>query len=442
MNLLDANNWTSFLQLLEEETCVLMLGPEVPTIKKGDRWQALPARLSEDLTETLDEEGVKYDSEMKHHLSYISQCYLQIPRRKKLNLQYDIKQLINGYPRDINPLYASLAKMPFYIIVTTTPDDSMHRALKQEGKYPIPYNFNFRRSQTFDIDFDQITSETPLVISLFGSVEARQEDSMVLTEEDNMDFIKNIFTGISKIPTGLLKELQYLKAYLFLGFNLDNWQLRLLFDALHLNDETIPLSPRLSDKQFSSVTKAFFANRFNFQFVEQGIPEFIEHLESTFSERNNDQPAEKPAVCCKTFLAYDPKDESYAVKMREFLKPLEGEGLVELLDDTLPGASITADMEEKINQAEVIFILLSASYIASDVLYNEVRVRALARHDGREALVIPVILRPCGWENEIGNIRAVLPSSKIPVSIARNADSAFDGIVRDFRDLLQNWTTR
>ena len=442
MKTMDAKNWSSFLTLLEEQSCVLMLGPNVPAIKKGqEKWlSVLPHLLANDLAKIVKAEGVEFDETQQNVLSYIAQSYLEIPRRKKLNLQQDIKELIQAYPKDIPPLYEDLAKLPFYLIVTTTPDDGMLRALKKEGKYPIEYNFNFRRTQPFMVNFKQITPETPLVISLFGSIQPRQEDSLLLTETDRMDFIKNIMSGVSKIPTELLKELQYLKAYLFLGFNWDNWELRLVLDSLHINDENIPYSPRIGEKSFSAVTKSLYTNRFNFQFVEKETTDFITHLVTDFNalKEDKDQPAEA-IIERKTLLLYDPADREYAEQLRDFLVPLETEKRISIFPETMPGATISEDMEEKLREADVIFLLFSASFIASEVLYRDARSRALARYEDRSALVIPVIVRPCGWEGEVGSIQQILPPNKMPVTIWSNMDSAFNEIVNEFRVMLTNW---
>lgn len=440
MNTIDANNWASFLKLLSEESCVLMLGPQIPTTKNAaGEWKPISELLARDLSKILDTANVDYDQDNRDNLLYITERYLEIPRRKKLNLQQDIKNLIDKYNPEISPIYETLAKMPFYIIVNTTPSDAIQRALKKEGKYPIEYNFNFRRAQPFTVDFDKISIETPLVISLFGSLQPRQEDSMVLTDDDGVEFIRNIMTGVSKIPTELLREFQYLKAYLFLGFNFDDWNLRLLMKALSLNDENIPISPRLASHNFSSMTKSYYGSRFNFQFTQNSITDLVESLKKEY-----DQLMQADAVPVlttapkKTFLAYHQSDEDFAAKMRQFLKPLESEGLVEVYNDTLPGADITDDINDKLEAAEVVFLLLSASFIASDVLYKKIRTHALAKFATGTAMVVPVIVRSCGWENEIGKIRQVLPANKIPVKNWDDPDSAYDDMIRDFREMLAN----
>jgi len=54
----------------------------------------------------------------------------------------------------------------------------------------------------------------------------------------------------------------------------------------------------------------------------------------------------------------------------------------------------------KLDTADIILLLVSSNFIASDYCYGTELKRAIARHHEGTARVIPVILRPCDWNHE------------------------------------------
>jgi hypothetical protein len=92
-------------------------------------------------------------------------------------------------------------------------------------------------------------------------------------------------------------------------------------------------------------------------------------------------------------------------------------------------------------EADIILLLVSADFIASDYCWGEEMTKALVRHQLGEARVIPVILRPCRWQKTpLGTLQAV-PTDGKPVSEWPNHDVAFDQIAaaveRAIADLQQ-----
>jgi len=74
------------------------------------------------------------------------------------------------------------------------------------------------------------------------------------------------------------------------------------------------------------------------------------------------------------------------------------------------------EIDEHLQSADVILLLVSPSLLASDYCYGiEIR-RALERHEAGEARLIPVILRPVDWQRApFGKLQA-LPKDARPVT--------------------------
>jgi hypothetical protein len=92
-----------------------------------------------------------------------------------------------------------------------------------------------------------------------------------------------------------------------------------------------------------------------------------------------------------------------------------------------------AEIVGHLEEASIILPLISADFIASDYCYGVEMKRAMERHERGDAVVIPVILRPCDWHAlPIGRLQAV-PRNGKPVSTWINRDEAMTDIVRGIR---------
>ncbi len=136
----------------------------------------------------------------------------------------------------------------------------------------------------------------------------------------------------------------------------------------------------------------------------------------------------------KIFIAYSRKDEEFLSELRVFLHPLEQNKGVDIWYDgeIVPGETWEDTIRKAIHEADIILLLASPNSLASEYFYdNEVK-HALERHRTQTCTVIPVILRPCGWEDTELAALQVLPKDGVPVSVWSNRDQAyksvFDGI--------------
>ena len=93
---------------------------------------------------------------------------------------------------------------------------------------------------------------------------------------------------------------------------------------------------------------------------------------------------------------------------------------------------------------QIILLLISADFLASDYCYSVEMQRAQQRHEAGEARVIPVILRPVDWQHEplLHKLQA-LPTSARPVTdwpAPPTHDAAFTDIARGIRRVVEELT--
>lgn len=141
------------------------------------------------------------------------------------------------------------------------------------------------------------------------------------------------------------------------------------------------------------------------------------------------------AAAIEIFLSYWYQDEDLKRGLEEYLTLLKDEGLIDAchlrrIDETWQDASA---VDERLHTSQIVLLLISSSFISSRyILEAEVQL-ALERHRSRESLVIPVVLRPCQWQDTpIGDLTP-LPTGGKPVTLWQSPDMAFLDVANGLR---------
>lgn len=86
--------------------------------------------------------------------------------------------------------------------------------------------------------------------------------------------------------------------------------------------------------------------------------------------------------------------------------------------------------------ADIIILLISASFIASDYCYSNEMVAAMVRHDRGEAKVVPIIVKPAVWHDAPFHKLQALPHNAKPVNTWPNEDLAWVDVVNEIKRIL------
>jgi hypothetical protein len=141
----------------------------------------------------------------------------------------------------------------------------------------------------------------------------------------------------------------------------------------------------------------------------------------------------------KVFFSYSHDDEQYRDQLEKHLAMLKREGLIESWHDRRirAGSPLAQEIDRQLEQADVVLLLVSASFLASDYCYGIEMRRAMERHAASEATVIPVIARPCDWKSApFGKLMAVPRDGKAIVTWA-NYDEAYTDVARRVREVVE-----
>jgi formylglycine-generating enzyme required for sulfatase activity len=141
----------------------------------------------------------------------------------------------------------------------------------------------------------------------------------------------------------------------------------------------------------------------------------------------------QPAI--EIFFSYARKDELLRDELNKHLKPLQQEGIITAWHDREipPGAEWQNEIDRHLESAQIILLLISADFLASDYCYGFELKRALERHESKAACVIPVILRSCDWQRTDFGKLAALPTDGKAINSWLDRDEAFTDVAIGLR---------
>ena len=146
-------------------------------------------------------------------------------------------------------VHKALASLPFSLILTTCQDTLLTHAMEDTGKKPIIQRYHLRGDKR---DNPEIVlsgaANAPLIYHLFGH--AQEPASLVLSENDVLDFLIAIVSERPPLPNSLLRTLKRVgQSFLFVGFGIRHWYLRVLLKVviraleLHRSGSAIATEP-------------------------------------------------------------------------------------------------------------------------------------------------------------------------------------------------------
>jgi TIR domain len=138
------------------------------------------------------------------------------------------------------------------------------------------------------------------------------------------------------------------------------------------------------------------------------------------------------------FYSYSHKDEALRDELDTHLTLLKREEFISTWYDREipPGDSWDQVINENLNTADVILFLVSQNFLASQYCRGIEMCRAMERSEKREAVVIPIILKPCVWTSEPFAKLQALPKNCRP--LVEWPDTGFARVAEELRTMMVN----
>ena len=140
----------------------------------------------------------------------------------------------------------------------------------------------------------------------------------------------------------------------------------------------------------------------------------------------------------RMFCSYSHKDEELRNSLEAHLSILKRQGVAIIWHDRkiIAGQTWASEIDEQLKDADVVLLLISADFIASDYCYGKELEHALEKHREGKALVVPIILRPADWSEAPFAKFQALPKDAMPVTTWKNEDEAWLDVAKGIRRMI------
>ncbi len=120
----------------------------------------------------------------------------------------------------------------------------------------------------------------------------------------------------------------------------------------------------------------------------------------------------------KIFFSYSKEDRAYLDKLLKALHPLKRNEEIVPWDDSqlVPGEDWDAAIKAELEDADIILLLVSPDFLATDYIWKVEIEKAMERHRNGSSIVIPVFVRPCLWTETPFNALTGIPNPKKTIS--------------------------
>lgn len=394
---------------ISEGSCVLFLGPAAITAKQSDgSYQPLTELCANQLAKNLELSDDEEDS-----LYHVASALRIMTKRSDTMLISDVQDFYNKAEREaqLHPMLEQLADLPFKIIVNTTPDDFFARYYATAVRdYRFDF-YNFRKPAT-DPLYSFGDDAAPLIYNLFGFY--KKSESLVLTYNDQLAYVNKI-TGAQheRLPDSLLAAFTVPRFYLFLGFDFEDWSLRVLFDALFKNARS-SIQPfaysRKGQRATDPYARVFFQGEFRMEFPKVDMETFVSNLLEHIKKLDGHAASDGGTPLAEALILHnEAKDDNECLALLSHLKPLRIRTLT--LRDAVGQGDVQAWIRKTLDSVQVVLPLVSADFFDVSNPALPLLDEIVQRNNPRNRfLVMPILIKNCALDaTPLGQLRTTRP---------------------------------
>ena len=144
----------------------------------------------------------------------------------------------------------------------------------------------------------------------------------------------------------------------------------------------------------------------------------------------------------RLFISSAPPDAPFRDTFLRHLAGLRRAGRITVWADNqiAPGMIWNEIQKSNLQQADIVALLLSNDFMASDRIWdNELQNSLERRAKGEAVLLLPIFVRPCLVKNTVLEQIQGLPRNQVAVSSHHDQDDAWYRIVLEINDLLEQF---
>jgi TIR domain len=140
----------------------------------------------------------------------------------------------------------------------------------------------------------------------------------------------------------------------------------------------------------------------------------------------------------RVFYSYSHKDADLRERLATYLAPLKQQRKISEWHDRRvePGADWDTEINDELDSADLILLLVSADFLASEYCFGVEVEKALVRLKRGEVKVVPVLLKPCLWEESRFSELQIIPRDARAITSWASVDEALRDVANEIRKIV------
>jgi nucleoside phosphorylase len=140
------------------------------------------------------------------------------------------------------------------------------------------------------------------------------------------------------------------------------------------------------------------------------------------------------------FISYSAEDERFEHELETHLVMLKRKGIIRPWhsQQMSAGSEWEKGISNLIDQSQIVLLLISPSFLASDQLYDQEMQQAMKRHESGDARVVPIIIRSANIADTPFSKLLILPRNLQPIDTWRNRDEIWAKVAEEIRNVCNN----
>jgi TIR domain/SIR2-like domain len=364
---MDGDHWYSLVSSVSAGTCTLMLGPNAVTGTLDGEGLPVHVALATYMKQRLladpdDPYRARIEALDPEKPSSVAQVVLR--RCDPAQVKRWVENFDEVFEAD-RQVFEDLAALPFGLVVNTSPVPFVYDLFHQVNAGAS--SFFYDRTGRQPGLLPEPSHDAPVVYQLYGSLENPR--SMILSDSDRLDFIVKVARGSPALPLNLTSALKDPdRSFLFLGFDLNDWHLRVLLHILADNTQRnyTSFAAELDASPLDAETRDFYRSSHKLHFFSGDLATFTADLRTRVGDVG-DTGDQAPAPLSRAptadapvvFICHASEDGEYALQVAEGLRRA---GIQPWIDkEDLRGGVRWNDVLDRTIREEVQYVLVLQS---------------------------------------------------------------------------------
>ena len=283
--------WDDLIEAIGAGSCVLFLGHDIFMNEAGES-------LHQKFFTDIEGKNIKYNP---------TDGFFMPGSEKQLKIK-----AMNFFGKDFlaanttgNLILKKISQIPLNLVISVTPDDSIHRIWSSFNKSHEFLFYNGQKQESFEP-----TKESPIIYNLLGN--ATLNGNYILTHEQFYVYLNE--KREVKIPIEIENKVKDAFHYLFLGIDFNKWHNRLLLFCLNLNGEGYSLN----NQNVEDINQDFVLQQFKVSSITTDYMKFVDILIEKCREKGFYKPLiqtfiENTTVALDNIAKGSVNEESYVL---------------------------------------------------------------------------------------------------------------------------------